>query len=146
MSAQKHFRASDTGGKMSAVETSDYVRDEYFVGASLELDSVGAQLAELCPACVGGTSRDSEGSAAAPFVAVLVSSSEVRSCHRTPCALSVPFPLLPARARAQPNSGPGGGAVLWLEAVESALKRLATRSAEGRCTRASRKSAKATRW
>ena len=102
MSAQKHFRASDTGGKMSAVETSDHVRDEYFVGASLALDSVGAQLAELCPACVGGgASRDSKGAAAAPFVAVLVSSSEVRNRHRTLCAPSFFSPFrLRMRARA----------------------------------------------
>jgi hypothetical protein len=76
---QKHFRASDTGGKMSAVETSDHVSSEHFLGTSLALDSLGAQLAELCPACAGGTVGKSrgEGAAAAPFVAVLVGSSEV---------------------------------------------------------------------
>lgn len=95
---QKHFRASDTGGKMSAVETSDYVSSEHFLGTSLALDSVGAQLAELCPACAGGTIGESpgEGAAAAPFVAVLVGSSEVRNRHRTQTmcpSLSLSFSL-----------------------------------------------------
>jgi hypothetical protein len=69
---------------MSAVETSDHVSSEHFLGTSLALDSVGAQLAELCPACAGGTVGKSrgEGASAAPFVAVLVGSSEVRNRHR----------------------------------------------------------------
>ena len=136
---------------MSAVETSDHVSNEHFLGASLALDSVGTQLAELCPCCVpsAGAGTSSERAAAAPFVAVLVGSSEVRNGSKTTHAFSVSFRLSPwrvrTRARVRSRNQPPGLRFL-VEAVESALKRMATRSAEGRCTRASAKLAKGTQW
>ena len=46
---QKHFRASDTGAKMSSVEIEDYVRSEHFLGMGLKLDAIGELLTKLCP-------------------------------------------------------------------------------------------------
>lgn len=78
---QKHFRASDTGGKMSAVETTDYVSSEHFLSSAIALESIGVQLSKLCPECATGPAKSKGGaSVAAPFVAVLVSSSEVCVC------------------------------------------------------------------
>jgi hypothetical protein len=75
----KHFRASDTGGRMSSVETADYVANEHFLGTEVLLDSISKQLLELCPACASGAAKAKhrEGSVAAPVVAVLVGSSQV---------------------------------------------------------------------
>ena len=78
---QKHFRASDAGGKMSSVETADYVSSDHFLGAGIDLDSIGEQVVEVCPSCAnGGTKMTVQGSVAAPFVAVLVGSSQVKTC------------------------------------------------------------------
>ena len=75
----KHFRASDMGGRMSSVETADYVANEHFLGTEILLDSISKQLSELCPACATGAAKakHSEKSVAAPVVAVLVGSSQV---------------------------------------------------------------------
>ena len=79
---QKYFRASDTGGKMSNMETKDYVSSDHFLSSAIAFESIGEQLAQLCPQCASGPAKNKGGGAsvAAPFVAVLVGSSEV--CER----------------------------------------------------------------
>ena len=54
------------------------VSSKHFLSTALCLDSLPAQLMELCPACMAGTSPSSKsaGSAPAPLIAVVVSSSE----------------------------------------------------------------------
>ena len=65
---------------MSSVETADYVSSDHFLGAGIDLDSIGEQLVDVCPSCAnGGTKTKVEGSVAAPFVAVLVGSSQVKT-------------------------------------------------------------------
>jgi hypothetical protein len=62
---------------MSSVETTDFVSSDHFLGSPLKIDTIAKQLAELCPACVEGATKGKQaGSTPAPFVAVLVSSSQ----------------------------------------------------------------------
>ena len=80
---------------MSTVEIADHVSCDHFLGESIALDSIGTQLAKLCPACKEGAAQTkNQGPVAAPFVAVLVSSSEVRIDPKFSTFPFLPFPLV----------------------------------------------------
>lgn len=62
---------------MSSVETTDFVSSDHFLGTSLKIETIAEQLVELCPACFDGVTKGKHaGSSPAPFVAILVSSSQ----------------------------------------------------------------------